>query len=300
MRLKDLKNHTNAVGGAWGDDTWAAMVKDNCEAVFDATDEDAAGLEDTVAKRSLLIPINVFTSSHIIKLASFTGQTEDYQKFGADEETPSGVLEVMNSTQRTGSSFNMLLSDVSSIQRREVLEDDAIDFEELSRPVEENFLEETGGHNDEDAYDVSQEDSVDANNVSEDSEKDDMSLTCQEDDEEFEFTNKKKPNLSKTMKSRNITVLDTQDKTFFVCNCGFSSTSQSGSSRHRCRKAAAVEYKCTECGQIRRNPGSLKRHTTAKHKPSESLQVRPVFSCGVCNVSFQSKDDLGAHKLTSH
>ena len=29
IRLKDFKAHKNAVGGAWGDDTWEAMVKDN-------------------------------------------------------------------------------------------------------------------------------------------------------------------------------------------------------------------------------------------------------------------------------
>ena len=47
VRLKDFKAHTNAVGGAWGDDTWAAMVKDNCDAVFDST-YDGAGLVDIV------------------------------------------------------------------------------------------------------------------------------------------------------------------------------------------------------------------------------------------------------------
>lgn len=74
VRLKDLKAHTNAVGGAWGEDTWAALVKDNCDAVFDNTEDGTAGLEDTKAKRALLIPVSVFTSSHIMRIATLRGQ----------------------------------------------------------------------------------------------------------------------------------------------------------------------------------------------------------------------------------
>ena len=77
VRLKDLKSHTNSVGGAWGDDTWAALVKDNCEAVFDSSNDNVEGLDDTQTKRALLIPINVFTSSQLIKISTMTGQTED-------------------------------------------------------------------------------------------------------------------------------------------------------------------------------------------------------------------------------
>ena len=79
VRLIFLKAHTNAVCGAWGENTWAALVKDTCEAVFETADYEADGLEDTQAKRALLIPINMFTSSHIIKIASMTGQTDDYK-----------------------------------------------------------------------------------------------------------------------------------------------------------------------------------------------------------------------------
>ena len=291
VRLKDFKAHTNAVGGAWGDDTWAAMVKDNCDAVLDATD-DGAGLEDTVAKRALLIPIRVFTSTHIMKIASMTGQSEDYQKFGVDEETPSGVLDFRNSTQRTGSSFNLVLTDVSRIQP---IEEDVITFEELSRPVEENFLEDFV--EDDEEVDESQNDDYEEN--SELQEDDDMSLTCN-DDIDFNSTNKKKPNLSKSKKSRNITVIERHDKTFFVCHCGFSSTNQSGSSRHKCRKTADVAFACKDCGQVCKNPGSLKRHCNAKHKQSESLKAAEIFSCGVCADVFDSKTDLQGHKLTTH
>ena len=120
VSLKDLKTHTNTVGGAWGEDPWAALVRDNCDAVMDDTEEEGKGLEDTKAKHYLHIPINVFTSSHIMRISASTGQTEDYKKFGVDEETPSGVLDVRNSTQASGSSLNLVLSDVSSIQAPEV------------------------------------------------------------------------------------------------------------------------------------------------------------------------------------
>ena len=84
------------MGGAWGEDTWAALVKDTCEAVFKTADDEADGLEDTQAKRALLILINVFTRSHIIKIASMTGHTLDYKKIGVDEETPSGEEDIRN------------------------------------------------------------------------------------------------------------------------------------------------------------------------------------------------------------
>ena len=48
-------------------------------------------------------------------IANMLGQTEDYKKYGVDEETPSGVEDIRNSTQRTGMSLNLVLSDVSSI-----------------------------------------------------------------------------------------------------------------------------------------------------------------------------------------
>ena len=63
VRLKDLKIHTNAVGGLWGEDSWAALVKDSCEGILDATEDAAEEFTETQAKRALLIPINVFTSS---------------------------------------------------------------------------------------------------------------------------------------------------------------------------------------------------------------------------------------------
>ena len=227
-----------------------------------------------------------------MKIASMTGQSEDYQKFGVDEETPSGVLDFRNSTQRTGSSFNLVLTDVSRIQP---IEEDVITFEELSRPVEENFLEDFV--EDDEEVDESQNDDYEEN--SELQEDDDMSLTCN-DDIDFNSTNKKKPNLSKSMKSRNITVIERHDKTFFVCHCGFSSTNQSGSSRHKCRKTADVAFACKDCGQVCKNPGSLKRHCNAKHKQSESLKAADIFSYGVCADVFDSKTDLQGHKLTTH
>ena len=78
-------------------------------------------------------------------------------KFGVDEETPSGVLDVRNSTQASGSSVNLVLSDMSSIQAPEVVvldEDDnenEIIFEELQAPEERNFLVDSSEDTDNDA-----------------------------------------------------------------------------------------------------------------------------------------------------
>ena len=129
--------HTNLVGGAWGEDTWAALVRDDCDALDNG--EDPETLEDTRPKRAVLIPIDVFTSSHIMRICTATGQVADYKKFGVDEETPSGVEDIRNSTQRTGSTMNLMLSDVSSIQHVDEV-DEAIEFEELGEPREDDFL----------------------------------------------------------------------------------------------------------------------------------------------------------------
>ena len=64
---------------------------------------------------------------------------------------------------------------------------------------------------------------------------------------------------------RDITVLERGDQTFFVCNCGYSSGSKSGASRHKCREASDVSFTCDVCGKACKNPGSLKRHKDSKH-----------------------------------
>ena len=253
VRLKDLKSHTNSVGGAWGDDTWAALVKDNCEAVFDSSNDNVEGFDDTQAKRALLIPINVFTSSQIIKIATMTGQTEDYKKLGVDEETPSGVVEdIRNSTQTTGSSYNLVLSDMSSIQSP-LDEDEEILFEELERPENENILDDEGsttptnvtGYNEDDEEQL-EENAVSVNedtNASTIDENDDMVFTCVQNRSKLSTTMKSK-------KSRNITVVEQHNKTFFVCPCGFSSTNKSGSSRHKCRALTDIMFVCKDCDKI--------------------------------------------------
>ena len=93
-----------------GEDTWAALVKDNYEEGFNDTGDDVdVALEKTQPKRALLIPLSVFTSSHIMKVEELLGQTYDFKKFGADE-----VEEIGNSTQRPrqGESLNLVLTDV--------------------------------------------------------------------------------------------------------------------------------------------------------------------------------------------
>ena len=277
VRLKDLKTHTNAVGGRWGDDTWAALVKDNFEEAFDNTSDAVEGLDDTQPKRSLLIPLNVFPSSQIIKIATMLGQTEDYKKFGADEETPSGVEDPRNSTQRTGTSLNLVLSDVSSIMTPNREEDEII-FDELRNPTEDNFL------NDEDAVDVEEEDEEPVSQYTTvEGSEDDMNFTCMDNSAGKE--KERQPRRTQPMKAkqlREITQVDANNKTFFVCPCGFSSTNRSGSSRHKCRNSKdTVLFNCKECGKLCQNPGSLKRHFIAMHKSrqSMSLPVPPKVTC---------------------
>jgi hypothetical protein len=300
VKLKDLKTHTNAVGGAWGDDTWAALVRDNCEAILDTTEDAAAGYDDTHAKRALLIPISAFTSTQIMKIATLTGQTEDYKKFGVDEETPSGVEDIRNSTQQSGSSYSLVLSDVSSIQTPEEVDGLDIVFDELLRPSLENVLEDTR-ENDE----IDDEEEVTIN------------TTVAEEESCGDYINfsTNKPRLSKTMKAgnptRNITIVESQDKTFFVCPCGFSSTNKSGSSRHKCRKEADVAFKCKDCDKVCKNPGSLKRHTQYVHRrQSVSLpagaghsEICPVINqsrvslheCALCGKILATKKNLQSH-----
>ena len=103
VRLKDLKDNTNAIGGAWCADTWACLVRDDVDSEFDQT-ESNSGLDNTKSKRAILIPVSAFTSAQIIKICDYLGQNDDYRRFGADEETPSGVeYGFRNSTQITGS-----------------------------------------------------------------------------------------------------------------------------------------------------------------------------------------------------
>jgi uncharacterized C2H2 Zn-finger protein len=284
VKLKDLKAHTNAIGGAWGDDTWAALVKDGCEAVFETPEEETAGLEETQAKRALLIPINVFTSSHIMRIATMTGQTEDFKKFGVDEETPSGIEDPKNSTQRSGtgaSSLDLHLSDVSIIRARGEDDNHGIVFDELQ---EDNFLEETN-----------YESNMELTNVEED-------VDGQDDDIEFSAASERSvANSSAAASKIEITVMESADKTFFVCNCGYSSTSRSGVSRHKCKKAVDVSFPCKECGQICRNPGSLKRHMNSKHVKTISLLTAPLsIRCSECGLEVDSKDALIKHQQSNH
>ena len=80
---------------------------------------------------------------------------------------------------------------------------------------------------------------------------------------------------AKAKDTRNLTILEKNDKTFYVCDCGFSATSRSGSARHKCKKSTDIEFPCSECGLICRNQGSLKRHFYSKHgKSSSSNELR--------------------------
>ena len=284
IRLKDLKTHTNSVGGAWGEDTWAAMVKDSCEAVLDTTEDN---LEETQAKRALLIPLSVFTSTHIIKIATATGQTEDFKKYGVDEETPSGCEDPKNSTQRSGgSSYNLLLPDVSSIQSPQANDDEAeeINFDVLERPSSLDIMQESS-----DGAEFGADETHDGTEHGTDESSENTLTEETEDDDGMIFLDAHSPrthrraHLSKTLKAsnRNITVVESGNDTFFVCPCGFSSTNRSGSSRHKCRSPnEGVTFACKECNKICKNAGSLKRHTISMHKNRQSVSLPAnISSC---------------------
>ena len=146
-----------------------------------------------------------------------TGQTEDYKKLGVDEETPSGVVEdIRNSTQTTCSSYNLVLSDMSSIQSP-LDEDEEILFEELERPENENILDDEGSTTptnviryDEDDEEQLEENAISVNedtNASTIDENDDMEFTCIQNRSKLSTTMKSK-------KSRNITVVEQHNKFF--------------------------------------------------------------------------------------
>ena len=73
VSLKELKEHTNAVGGAFGDDTWATLARDSDLHVTEVEGEDS--LNDTQAKRALLVLLNVWQSEQIRWMAIALGLT---------------------------------------------------------------------------------------------------------------------------------------------------------------------------------------------------------------------------------
>ena len=150
VKLMDLRSHLPSVGGLWNDSTYATFLRNEVDDL-DTTKYDKASM---VAKRAVLVPINVFTSAQKMKLCDLTGQKEYYSL--ADFETPSGVEDIANSTQASGGDIRLALSDVSSIHVRdsetmaeislheEIFqdEDDEESGQEISELEEETDLDE--------------------------------------------------------------------------------------------------------------------------------------------------------------
>ena len=110
IKLMDVKKHLPSVGGIWDDTTYATLLRADIDDL-EATQNVGNSM---VAKRALLIPMSVFTSSQIMKVCDKTGQKEYYSL--ADSETPSGVDEAINSTSlSSGSRERFALTDVSAI-----------------------------------------------------------------------------------------------------------------------------------------------------------------------------------------
>ena len=288
VRLKELKDHTNDAGGAWGADTWACLVKDDVDE-FDET-ETNSGLDNTKSKRAILIPVSVFSSAQIIKICDYLGQNDDYRRFGADEETPSGVEDgIRNLPQIPGS--QELSIQLSSIEHpddtatEEIVEDD-IEFDDLP-PHHDTFI---------------------------DGEARPSML---------------RPNLSKNMlngsRQREITELNKSGTIYFICDCGYSSANKSATSRHKCRSGDSVMFQCQECTKVCKNPGSLKRHVTSKHKNSSrdctdiddsstlntvevnqsnettvELGSETSYKCDICGKTLKSSANLTKHMERVH
>ena len=65
----------------------------------------------------------------------------------------------------------------------------------------------------------------------------------------------------KANSSRDITIVNMS----YVCECGFSSSSKSGTTRHKCHKDKLL-LKCSYCEKHCGNSGSLKLHMKSKHR----------------------------------
>ena len=277
VRLNDLKDHTNGIGGSWGSDTWACLVRDDTDLDFDKTEVGQSGLDNTKSKRALLIPVSVFTSTQIMKICDLLGQNEDYRRFGADEETPSGVEDdsgYRNSTQVSGSQGLSI-----QMSRIEDPEEEDMEFDNIS--PEKTFMHDESEEVDNDGTLLHG-----ASDFSEHTSVSNINFQCVECRKPFETQNdlnthvteeheasagSSKPrskNMSK--RDRSITEISKHNKTYYVCGCGYSSLHKSACTRHKCRDGDSVLFNCLECTKVCKNPGSLKRHVDSKHKKVES------------------------------
>ena len=337
VKIFDIKKHLPTVGGLWDETTYASFVKAGIEDLDDSKDAKA----NLIAKRALLIPMSCFTSAQKMKICDLTGQKEFYSL--ADNETPSGVEDIANSTSRSGAPSRLALNDLSSINipateesasaEQEVGREDTFneipivnnvaDFDNLEEISGDNLSEnESNGSNDllETKNESDETDESHESNESNESDtanefkcsichssfeslsilikhmkshgkgrkksrKSAIVLDCRECSFKSNYANKLREHialqhtekelevqdqvstteqsLSKTMNSNpNRTISRIENS--FVCECGFSSTSKSGASRHKCR-TTKLQFKCDFCEKVCGNSGSLKQHIKSKH-----------------------------------
>ena len=63
----------------------------------------------------------------------------------------------------------------------------------------------------------------------------------------------------------------------YVCQCGYSSTTKSGASRHKCRNEEDQELlQCSFCPKQCKTSGSMKLHVRARHKEKTCSQLENV------------------------
>ena len=336
IKLLDVKKHLPSVGGIWDDTTYATLLRTD----VDDLDTTQNVKNDMVAKRALLIPISIFTSSQIMKICDITGQKEYYSL--ADSETPSGVDEACNSTSLASSSQPRLaLTDVSSIHVPSNVTLDEVSIEDqifedrdmtLTRINDDDLSEHDESKDSEESNDSSTEaeeeylcsicalklDSLPnlithMQNHQKESKKKKVpkrkpeveTYKCDECQESFtrradlkEHVRNQHPlaedefatqdstvkaleaalteknvhdnssGFRKSMKSNSNRSISLVDESY-ICECGFSSNSKSGATRHKCHKEKLL-IKCTFCEKYCGNAGSLKLHIRAKHKDMQA------------------------------
>ena len=160
-------------------------------------------------------------------------------------------------------------------------------FEELQIPDDDDFLDDEN-----ELVDIFCEESV--------VQEEEIGSTIHSNDEEdyedhgMNFTciarTAPKSTTMKSRTSRNMTVVEKNEETFYVCSCGFSSTNKSGSTRHKCRNPQdTVLFACKDCGKMCKNPGLLKRHLLSMHKNRQSMSL-PLHAAPGLNSLSSSKD----------
>ena len=217
---------------------------------------------------------------------------------------------------------------VSSIP--EVEEEDNVFFDNLTRP--EEFDDDEEEDEDEEQPESNYANEEEDSGPDYDSEE---LHSCRECDETFNTRGELSSHVKSAHRvqekntqqsSRHITEVSRNNKTYFVCTCGFSSLQKSASTRHKCRNGDLVIFHCLDCNKPCNNPGSLKRHMNSKHKNQSAAQLSQAAmssntsswpepelaqlssvslpasrkTCGMCSKTLMNEKNLRKHLERVH